>query len=86
MKLSLTVWCGRSISENTDTKVKKSDILSMHSFLFLLSNNFVQGRICLFTVNVCHIATEILLNNIYNVKLLGLEALNEQNSHIPDKK
>lgn len=34
----------------------------------------------MFTVNTCHIATEILLNNnTYNVKLLALEAFNEKN-------
>lgn len=47
---------------------------------------FKAGFVCLFTVNTCHIATETLLNNIYNVKLPGLEAFNEQNPRIPDKK
>lgn len=47
---------------------------------------FVPSRICLFTVNTCHIATEILLNNnTQDVKLLGLEAFNEK-TRVPDKK
>ena len=40
---------------------------------------FKAGFVFLFTVNTCHIATEILLNNnTDNVKLPGLEAFNEK--------
>lgn len=79
--LSVTsVW--KKYLKKSDTMARKPVVFIMHNFFFPTEQHFSlskAGFVCLFTVNTCHIATEILLNNnTYNVKLLGLEAFNEK--------
>lgn len=63
---------------------RKPLVLLMHKISPTEQFLFVPSRIYLFTVNTCHIATEILLNNnnnTYSVKLLALEAFNEKKTN-----